>query len=78
MGPRYRGHERRHNGGLSDEAFEALAERAAQIVEERFYEKVGREVVRRLLLIFGAILCAALLLYFKVKFGVSFIPTHED
>ena len=38
---------------LSDEQFEAIANRASEIVESKFYAAVGKTVVRRVLLAVG-------------------------
>jgi len=38
---------------LSDEQFDAIASRAAEIVESKFYAAVGKTVVRRILLALG-------------------------
>ena len=70
--------ERRRPRRLSNDEFERLVERAAEIaaqrVEDGFYEELGRALIRRALQVLGAVLVAALLLYAQVKFGLI-LPT---
>ena len=42
---------------ISDEQFEAIAKRAAELAREKFYESVGRAVVGTVLRYGGAGLC---------------------
>lgn len=73
------GNERRKRArGLTDEQFEELVRRAADLaakeVEGRFYQELGRALIRRALQVLGAVLVAALLLYFSQKTGLQ-LPT---
>lgn len=74
----WNGHDRRRNRGLTDEQFEDLVERAAKLaakrVEDGLYQELGRALIRRALQVLGAVLVAALLLYFSQKTGVQ-LPT---
>ena len=78
----WNGHERRRYGGISDEAFERIAQRAAEIaaetVEERFYEQLGRQIIKRALWVVGAVVGAAILLWARVRLGISFIGMGDD
>ena len=46
--------DRRRRLQLTDDDIEAIANRAAAIVERRFYEKVGQSVVSKVLWLCGA------------------------
>lgn len=74
---RWDGYERRRNGGLSDEQFEAIAERSAEIVRDSIYKEIGKTIVTRALLVLGTIVCAALLYYAQVKFGFRIVGVGE-
>ena len=50
--------DRRLPGRLSDEEFERVAARAADLVKEEFYAAVGKGVVSKILYIAGASLIA--------------------
>lgn len=64
------GIERRH-GSLSDRQFEAIAKRACNLVQERFYEAVGRQVIKWLLYLAGVLVCSFYLFYrFLVSQGL--------
>ena len=53
MAHEYKGKERRHYVQLSDEQFEAIAERAKEIAKEEIYADIGKGVVKRLLWLLG-------------------------
>lgn len=82
----WNGYERRRYRGLSDEDFERLAERAAEIarplcvqdIKDDIFAEIGKTLVKRLLLVFGLALSAALLVWAKVKFGVTFTGMKGD
>jgi hypothetical protein len=46
--------DRRRSCQLSEGDLQAIADRAASIVEQRFYEKVGKSVVSKVLWLCGA------------------------
>lgn len=81
----WNGHERRRNRGLTDEDFESIARRAAEIAEDamerRWFERLGRDTaeltkkgLKRFLLFLGAVLCAGFVAYLQAKYGLVF-PT---
>ena len=76
----WNGYERRRRG-LTDEQFEELVRRAAELaakkVEDQFYKELGRALIRRCLQVLGAVLVAALFLYAKVKLGITILPMKE-
>lgn len=82
----WRGKERRKNGGLSDEEFEAIARRAAHIarplcvqdIKDDLFQEVGRALVMRALQVLGLVLVAALLLWAKVKLGLQFVGMKDE
>jgi hypothetical protein len=49
----YKGKERRHYVQLSDEQFEAIAERAKEIAKEEIYADIGKGIVKRFLWLLG-------------------------
>ena len=53
MAHEYKGKERRHYVQLSDEQFEAIAERAKEIAKEEIYADIGKGVVKRVLWLLG-------------------------
>jgi hypothetical protein len=52
------GTERRKISGISDEDVRDIADLAADIVEERFFARVGRALWEKLLWVAGAVLVA--------------------
>lgn len=48
------GPERRKSAGLTDEQIDIIAERAAQRAIELVYAEIGKNVVRKVLLLVGA------------------------
>ena len=49
----YKGKERRQYVQLSDEQFEAIAERAKEIAKDEIYADIGKGVVKRILWLLG-------------------------
>ncbi len=82
----WNGHERRRYGGMNDDEFESIAERAAEIarplcvqdIKDDIFAEIGKTLVKRLLLVFGLALSAALLVWAKLKLGISFIGMKGD
>jgi len=50
--------EDRRKGVLNDDEFEAIAARAAQIVEQNLYAAVGKSVISKILYLAGAAIVA--------------------
>lgn len=53
MAHEYKGKERRQYIQLSDEQFEAIANRAKEIAKEEIYADIGKGVVKRILWLLG-------------------------
>lgn len=70
--------KQRRLGRLPDATFDAIVKRAAKLaakeVEDRFYEELGRNLIRRAMQAVGLFLVAAVLLYLQVKFNIQ-LPT---
>lgn len=59
MEEKWDGRERRKVSGLSDEDCRDIADLAADMVEERFFARVGRAVWEKFLWVAGAVCLAA-------------------
>lgn len=60
MGGNWDGNERRKGSSIRDEDFDAISRHAADLVESRFYERIGRAFWEKLLWVLGALGLAAL------------------